>query len=246
MGSNKPSYDVGTIIETKSDGPCEVIEYHGCWKILVRFPTGYETWTTYQKINKKTLKDKSVVKPTVYGVGINDADYVTQPYGPDGKRTICPFYRCWKNLLLRCYTDRDPTYHDCTVSEEWFYFSTFKSWMEIQDWKGKELDKDLLVKGNRIYSPETCLFVTHEVNCFILHEDAPRGPWPLGVHYNQPIEKFVAAIGVGNGKRKHLGCFETPEEASDFYLATKKQMALDLADRQTCERTSEALRKRFA
>ena len=109
---------------------------------------------------------------TVYGVGTNDAGYAIQVMesvrGANGKpkqRIIwfCPFYRRWVHMLERCYSERyqekKPTYIGCTVCEEWLRFSNFKSWMETQDWEGKHLDKDLLVEGNKIYSPDTCILV---------------------------------------------------------------------------------------
>lgn len=103
----------------------------------------------------------------VYGVGVNDADYMLKPT-VNGRRECCPFYQKWKSMLERCYSDKNfkkyPSYIGCTVCYEWLIFSKFKSWMENQDWKGKQLDKDIRVKGNKIYSPETCSFVSHAVN----------------------------------------------------------------------------------
>lgn len=110
------------------------------------------------------------MKATVCGVGINDSDYVVQKKetikGIDGKRKqrlvwICPYYRAWQSMLVRAYSKsyhkRRPTYIGCSVSEEWKTFSNFKSWMEGQVWEGKQLDKDLLVEGNKVYSEETCV-----------------------------------------------------------------------------------------
>ena len=110
------------------------------------------------------------VERLVYGVGINDADYVVQKFETIGyvsgkkkqKRVWrCPYYRVWTHMLERCYDvkrqERQPTYKDCSVSTEWLTFSVFKSWMEKQDFEGKQLDKDLLIEGNKIYSAETCV-----------------------------------------------------------------------------------------
>ena len=113
-----------------------------------------------------------MVKPKrlVYGVGINDADYVVQKWETigyvNGKQKqkliwICPYYSAWKSMLKRCYSskyqDKRPTYKGCSVSDEWLTFSVFKVWMEKQDWEGKQLDKDLLFEGNKIYSADTCV-----------------------------------------------------------------------------------------
>ena len=110
-------------------------------------------------------------KKLVCGVGINDADYAVQKLETvgyaDGKRKqrlvwVCPYYQTWIDMLKRCYSDklqeRQPTYKGCSVSEEWLTFSAFKVWMEKQDFERKQLDKDLLFEGNKVYSAETCVF----------------------------------------------------------------------------------------
>lgn len=100
---------------------------------------------------------------TVYGVGINDADYQVSKGS-----WICPFYKHWKNMLARCYSPafqrNQPLYVGCTVDPRWHRFSHFKSWMETQDWEGKQLDKDRKVLGNKVYGPDTCLWLTRKEN----------------------------------------------------------------------------------
>lgn len=113
----------------------------------------------------------------VHGVGVNDANYPVVNYSSTNKitgkptQTICIFYNTWKAMLERCYSEslkrRRPSYIGCTVCEEWLLFSNFKVWMETQDWKGNQLDKDLLIEHNKVYSPETCLFLSREVNSFL-------------------------------------------------------------------------------
>ncbi len=111
----------------------------------------------------------------VCGVGINDADYLTYPV-IDGERVMCPIYRTWVNMIQRCHShkcqSKHPTYKGCTTCKEWRLFSNFRAWMLTQDWQGKQLDKDILVKGNKIYSAETCCFVTQEEN--IIESSAKR------------------------------------------------------------------------
>ena len=127
-------------------------------------------------------------KKLVCGVGINNADYVVTVYetigyenGKQKRRVVwrCPFYSRWNDMLARCYTtsykQRFPTYEGCYVCKEWLIFSNFKAWMEKQDWEGKELDKDLLVSRNKVYSPETCVFVDKRVNLFLTESSANRG-----------------------------------------------------------------------
>ena len=99
----------------------------------------------------------------VYGVGINDADYQVSK-----GNWRCPFYKTWKNMLARCYSPafqrNQPLYIGCSVDERWHRFSHFKAWMEGQDWEGKALDKDRLTNGNKIYGPDTCVFLTSAEN----------------------------------------------------------------------------------
>lgn len=117
------------------------------------------------------------MKKLVCGVGVNDADYkITKKHNG---RIIwkCKYYNRWENLLNRVYNPKyhllRPTYETVTVCDKWLIFSNFKAWMEKQDWEGKQLDKDLLSKGKvyKIYSPETCLFVSNTVNSFILNKN---------------------------------------------------------------------------
>ena len=158
----------------------------------------------------------------VYGVGVNDADYVVLPTGPDGKRGMCPYYNVWHSMLCRAYNPkyhaRFPTYIGVTVCGEWHSFMAFRAWMETQDWEGKQLDKDIIVPGNKVYSPATCAFVSSQINSLFNDCAAARGKWPIGVKWHRQAEKFQARVSE-NGKRRHLGLFTTPEAA---HLAWRK------------------------
>lgn len=105
----------------------------------------------------------------IYGVGVNDADYtVNGTISDTGERTRCVYYTQWKNMMARCYGKsthkRQPTYVGCSVHPDWHSFMNFRSWMEKQDWKGKALDKDYKVEGNRVYGPDTCTWLTRLQN----------------------------------------------------------------------------------
>ena len=142
----------------------------------------------------------------VYGVGINDANYTVsiKEEAPkvNGKQNrkliwICPFYNRWKNMIARCYSKtKHTTYKDVTCCEEWLTFSNFKSWMETQDWRGKVLDKDFLSsKNNKVYSPETCVFIDPALNSFILDSAKSRGKYLQGVDFHKHTQKFRARCG---------------------------------------------------
>ena len=169
----------------------------------------------------------------VFGVGINDANYtvkIQESYYIEGKRKRrttfeCPYYVKWKSMLMRCYSEgylnKNPTYKDCLVCDEWLTFSNFKSWMETQDWEGKQLDKDLLFRGNRVYSPTTCLFVPKDVNYFMLTCKASRGDTPLGVTHCSRTNHIVAYIRDFSGKELNLGVFSSYSSAHFAWLYHK-------------------------
>ena len=202
------------------------------------------------------MKDKKLV----HGVGINDADYIVQKfetigYNDKGKRIrkriwLCPFYQRWTSMLSRCYSEkckaRRPNYYNCFVVPEWHYFMTFRAWMIEQDWEGKHLDKDLLLPGNKVYGPDTCVFVDSRVNNFITESNAARGEWPIGVSFHKASGKFRAECGdTGTGKQKYLGLYNDSEEAYQAWLNFKLEQAHILAEEQSDSRISKALIERY-
>ena len=161
----------------------------------------------------------------LFGVGINDAPYKTH-VKIDGKRTACPFYLKWHGMLKRAYyqpyKDKNKTYKSVTVCDDWLIFSSFKAWMKKQDWQGKELDKDLLVQGNKQYSPRTCVFVSKEVNALIVSNSVTVGALKVGVYLRKDLikNKFKSYCN-DNGKAIHLGYYETEDEAHNTYCKYK-------------------------
>jgi hypothetical protein len=180
--------------------------------------------------NKKSMLGRKLV----HGFGINDADYITKLI-INGKEERCPFYKTWKHMIGRCYSNivhiTQPTYIGCSVVEEWRLFSGFKAWMKDQDWKDKALDKDILRLGNKVYSPEYCVFVSQAVNNLLNSCSAGRGKYPRGVSLRKNRSKFLAECQI-EGKSKGLGLFSTPELASDAYIAAKHDEIIRVADTQ--------------
>ena len=186
----------------------------------------------------------------VHGVGVNDADYFVYEYENCKMVWICPYYRAWKNMLTRAYyykcKNMQPTYDDVTVCEEWHSFMCFRSWMETQDWKGNHLDKDILVLGNKVYSPDTCVFVSRTINNFTTDRINHRGEWPLGVHLHKKTGKFRGKCSNPfTGELEHLGLFKSPDQAHQAWKKRKHELACQLADTQADERVAEALRIRY-
>lgn len=191
----------------------------------------------------------------VCGIGVNDADYdVTKGVTINGKWVItwiCPFYQRWKSMLKRCYSnkykDKNKTYSNCSVASEWLNFSNFREWMMRQKWEGMELDKDLMVVGNKVYSSETCVFVPGYINKFTTAADKSRGDYPVGVYYSAVKNRFVAECRDPiSGKSISLGNFKCASDAHAAWKNKKNEIACKLADIHSEELFSDALRKRYA
>ena len=199
-------------------------------------------------------------KNLLFGIGVNDADYVKQKFEAlgyvDGKQKqkrvwICPYYQTWKHMLERCYSARYqelyPTYKGCTVSKEWLTFSNFKAWMEKQNFEGLQIDKDLLIVGNKVYSEDTCIFVSPMVNNFARDQGARRGGWLIGVSWNKEKAKFQAECSNPLTKKSNfLGYFTCEQQAHQAWLKRKNELAHELAAIQTDSRVAEALLKRYS
>ena len=195
-------------------------------------------------------------KKLVFGVGINDADYVTHKWETievNGKRKwklvwYCPYHRVWHSMLQRCcspkFQECFPTYRGCSVSEEWMRFSNFRAWMEAQDFEGMQLDKDLLFEGNKVYSAETCVFVTKAVNSFTIDRGNDRGEWPIGVYWEKGKFRSMCSNPFTK-KREHLGYFDCEIEAHQAWLNRKLELARLLAAEQTDDRVAKALVERY-
>jgi hypothetical protein len=170
----------------------------------------------------------------VCGWGWNDS--------PDDYRvTDCPFYGTWKHMVQRChsrnYQKKNPAYKGVTICEEWKSFWAFKEWMQKKDWEGKQLDKDILIPGNKEYSPDACLFVKRHINSQKVND--PRKylddhPYPQGVQLakrkNGP-DKYVARI-TRDGKNEHIETFSTVDAASSAYCKEKADILRELAEKQ--------------
>lgn len=156
----------------------------------------------------------------VYGVGINDANYVTQP---KDRSLRCPYYDVWHSMLRRCYSQNskiiNKSYVGVVVADNWLRFSNFKAWMEQQHWKGNVLDKDFLGNG-KLYSEQSCVFIPNYLNSSITTASSKRaGKYPLGVVMKPRLKSnpYAAQATGAEGKRIHLGTRATPIEAHKLW-----------------------------
>lgn len=168
---------------------------------------------------EQTMKDLNT--PTFYGVGfIGDGPYkVTEK----GLRTKA--YTAWGSMLLRCYDEKfhltNPTYAICSVDPAWFNYQNFAEWFYKKYQDGYQLDKDILLKGNKVYSEKNCCLVPKFINCILSARGNDRGTLPIGIIYHKAAKKFVAQINI-RGARKHLGSYNTVFEAFASYKTAKE------------------------
>lgn len=192
---------------------------------------------------------KEKLDTSYYGVGINDSTTpVTKQV--NGKTVLCKYYSVWKDMIKRCYDpielDKTPSYVGCSVDPEWHRFSAFRDWMSNQDYAGKQLDKDLLFPKNKIYSKDTCVFISKPLNIFMIESIRARGPLPLGVSKITNSKKFQARCrNPFTKKSEYLGSFGTPELAHLAWKAKKHEIALEYAKAETDPRIIKALQTRY-
>ena len=219
-------YYEGKVFPTRDFGDVVVLDYVNGHKVLVKFlETGYETFTSTGHIKEGAIKDK--LSPTVCGVGIL-GDIKEKLEGTDFFA-----YRAWVGMIERCYSDSNPchrkTYAGCTVTDNFRYFPYFKDWCNNQIGfgnKGWQLDKDILVKGNKVYGEDTCCFVPPAINGLLIKSNKTRGNFALGVDYEKSVKKFRARCG-----NKHLGLFNTELEAFYAYKQAKETYIKEVANK---------------
>lgn len=171
---------------------------------------------------------------------INDADYAITS-GPVGKRILCLYYRTWANMKYRCTSSKfkkeNPTYEGVYCCTSWLKFMNFREWMLCQNWEGMQLDKDLLVSGNKVYSPETCRFVPLKVNC-LLGTKTGRGIYPWGVirkgkdksMINERKNPYFSFVYNAEGYKQPLGSHKTEEAAHKAWQIAKAKVILDVVN----------------
>lgn len=182
----------------------------------------------------KSEKNKKII----YGFGINDYNKSVKV-----KNRHIYSYSLWRGIIRRGYDNnvkvRQPTYQDCSVCDEWKYFSNFKHWFDENYVEGYVLDKDILVKGNKVYSPETCCFVPEEINVIFTKRQRYRGKYPIGVHKDR--KSYIASVSQ-YGTKKYIGSFKTEKEAYNAYKKAKELYIKEVADKYfQCGKISERL-----
>ena len=195
-----------------------VIEYINCENIKIEFNNGYVCNTTSGCIIQGNIKN--LLKPSIYNKGfIGVGEY---KISNNSKSELA--YNKWVGMLARCYNPNyhinHPTYKNCEVCEEWLNYQNFAKWFEDNYIEGFHLDKDLLVKDNKIYSSETCCFIPNEINILFIKPKINKYNLPTGV--TKVYNKYVARINYFD-KTLHLGSFSNVEDALLKYNTIKTE-----------------------
>ena len=223
---------VGKVCKSKSSGDFKIVKYNNARGVDVQFlKTGFEATVELGSIRKGEVKDP--YSPSVYGVGVTGTKYLTTINGVQTKE-----YKLWTGMLERCYNDaykkQRPTYEGCEVSDNFKYYEYFYEWCHSQIGFGNEgwhLDKDLLVKGNKVYSENTCVFIPAEINLVLVKSDNIRGKHPIGVYWRKRDKSFVAQVNKNKGKPEYLGLFKTEIEAFSAYKQAKESFIKEQANK---------------
>ena len=181
-------------------------------------------------MNVKGLEAR--MKPSVCGVGYLGCNLELKTTY-NGKK--CNIYTQWKNMIERCYNEKfhqlRPTYEGCTVSDEFKDYSKWREWYDKYPYKQDDwqLDKDLLAKGNKIYSSETCVFLPHIINSTLTKSNKTRGEYLIGVYFGTHNNKFKSYLSK-RGKKMSLGYFENEMDAHLAYKTAKEEYLKELAE----------------
>lgn len=210
-------------------------EYRGWNDVDVVFDNGYvKKHVYYSNFKNGTIRNHMI--PEVYGVGIL-GDVKTKVNGKFTKE-----YSTWSNMLQRCYDEKKqeefPRYKGIIICEEWLYYPNFVEWCHNQpNWdkvmensKEFHIDKDIISKGNKLYSPNTCSFVPAIVNTLFCKSNAARGDYPIGVSLESKRNKFRSRCNdpINNVQIEHGG-FLTPEDAFKQYKKDKERIIKKIA-----------------
>lgn len=223
------------ITTNKCGSKIKIIEYNSYNNIIVEFDNGFITKTTYGAFKIGNIK--SPYCKSVYGIG-----YLGEgKYEAVENDKMVKSYELWRNIFIRCYDKKQkqkiPTYEGCSICEEWHNYQNFAQWFDKNYYKidnqQMHLDKDILIKGNKIYAPETCVVVPNRINNLFTKRQNYRGEHAIGVYYDKRNNKFKSCCDTyENDKRKqvYLGSFDNEDKAFNEYKQFKENYIKHVAD----------------
>ena len=209
---------IGETKENNHGTLMKIIEYNNSQDIIIQFQDDYkyQTKTTYQNFKRGDIKNP--YNKTIFNIGyLGEGQYKAKI-----NYKLTKQYNSWKSILARCYgkkyRSKYPAYKGCTVCSEWLNFQTFAKWYDENFYNvghGRmHIDKDILHKGNKVYSPDNCIFVPQEINVLFIHTSNKKGLPSAMVKNSKGYKAFYNA--------KPLGQFYTIEEALKYYMIEKR------------------------
>lgn len=212
----------------------KIVEYNHCKDIVVEFQDDYKAkvHTSYRWFVLGIVKNP--YHPSVYGIGVVGNKYQTFVNGKQTKE-----YLAWRRILHRCFDEKfkkeRPTYQDVICCDKWLNFEKFYEWLHSQPnfdkWNENNkwaIDKDILIKGNKMYSPETCCLVPHYVNSLFIKCDALRSDLPIGVTKHGK-GFLVSCKNPFTSKHEYFGTHSTKEKAFNKYKEVKENIIKQVA-----------------
>ena len=208
-----------------------VMDYKDSNNVHIQFDNGYKDVVTWSSFNKGSIK--SPYCKSLIGVGyVGEGEYTYDDQWYDYWSAMIERVTLKNNGFLR-------TYADVIMCREWYNYQVFADWAkenyyEVQDLP-MDLDKDILVKGNKVYSPETCVFTPHIINALFIKADKSRGDLPIGVYWHERDQEYRAQCSciTDSGKRKNkwLGGYNNPIDAHLAYKKFKESHIKGMADK---------------
>ena len=226
---------VGKVCKSLNSGDFKILKYNNSTNVEIKFTnTGFEMVARLGNIRNGNVKDPYA--PSVHGIGVSGTKYSNTINGVRTKE-----YVLWQSMLRRCYDDaykkKHPTYEGCEVSDNFKSYEYFYEWCHNQigfdnDGNGNpfQLDKDLLIKGNKVYGETTCVFLPQEINTLLVKREASRGEHLIGVNWCKTKKAFKARVAKNKGGSEHLGYFNTELEAFNTYKTAKESFVKEQAN----------------
>lgn len=220
---------LGEIGVNNSGYRMKIVEYNSFRDVTVLFDNGYRAKSSYSAFTRGAIKN--IFGKTVLGEGyLGEGEYQVTVNGKATK-----YYTWWKAMMMRCYDSnflkRNPSYIGCTVCEEWKNFQNFCKWLDENYYSETDdlcLDKDILCKGQKVYSPMTCIFVPRYINRLFMKTNESRGIYEIN---NKNDKKTYTAMCRYEGNLRYLGNFNTKEEAFQAYKKFKESVIKETAER---------------
>lgn len=217
----KKSSKIGEVYNFSDGSFATIISECKDYRVKIKFSDGtIQENVSYYKFRVGNIKNRN--KKIHFGVGFIG-------YGSYIGCVSDLRYRTWRSMLERCYGNRKSkkSYKNCTVDDKWHNFQNFAKWFDENYINGFHLDKDILIKGNKVYSEKTCCFVPVKINgCFVLKK-LNRGNFPLGMCMD--AGKLKCVINK-NGKSINLGRYINEKEAFEVYKKEKESYIKELAN----------------